>query len=138
MRKFEKPRCPYCGKKLSLPSTWIIKSQGEFLCPKCGGISNIVLDRAVYLFAFLTVLLGAFFFILSYLQIREFNVWLLLMVFIPFFLFFLLSVFLVRLKKPESHGKNSAPPPIVPKITPPEHRGVPSYRYRSAPPPGRR
>lgn len=100
MKKFRKPKCPYCGKKLSLPSAWVIKKHGEYICPECGGISNIVLDKSIHIFAFLAILLGSVFFIISFINIFNFNIWMLFLVILPFFLFFLISVFLVRLKKP--------------------------------------
>ena len=100
MRKFRKPKCPYCGKKLSLPSAWFIKKHGEYICPKCGGISNIVLDRSIHAFAFLAVLLGSAFFLVSFINILNFNIWMLFLVILPFFIFFIISTFLVRLRKP--------------------------------------
>lgn len=109
MRKFRKPKCPYCGKKLSLPNTWLLKKQGEYICPKCGGISNIVLDRSIYPFAFVAVILGSVFFIISFINIVEFSIWMLLLVILPFFLFFLISVFLVRLKKPVVRNVKTPP-----------------------------
>lgn len=100
MSKFRKPKCPYCGKKLSLPSVWVIKKHGEYICPECGGISNIVLDKSIHVFAFLAILLGTAFFLISFINIINFNIWMLFLVLLPFCLFFLLSVFLVRLRKP--------------------------------------
>jgi hypothetical protein len=122
MRKFQQPRCPYCGDKISLPSAWILKTQGEYLCPKCGGISNIVLDRACYLLAFLAILSSAVFFIVAFLHLAALNLWMVLLVVLPFFLFFLISVFLVRLRKPELHRKQ------MPQRPGPENSG------RAAPP----
>ena len=111
MRKFRKPRCPYCGKKLSLPSTWLIKKHGEYICSECGGISDIVLDRSIHVFAFLSVLLGTAFFLVSFINIMNFNVWMLFLVILPFFLFFLISVFLVRLRKPNIMKRKPHYPP---------------------------
>lgn len=111
MMKLCKPRCPYCGKKVNYANTWVLKTQGEYLCPKCGGISNIVLDRGVYFLAFLAILASSAFFLLSFLKFLPFDFWLFLLVILPFFLFFLISVFLVRLKKP---GPRRAPPPEKP------------------------
>ena len=111
MKKFRKPRCPYCGKKTGLIGAWALRTQGEYLCPKCGGISNIVLDRSIYGLAFLTILVSALFFILAFLSFIPFDLWLLLLVVLPFLLFYLVSVFLVRLKKPAFRRKAPAPGP---------------------------
>lgn len=110
MKKFQKPRCPYCGRKISFPNAWFLKKQGEFLCPKCGGISNIVLDRVVYVLAFFTIFLTSIFFILAFFNIIQLNLWLILLIVIPYFLFFLISVFLVRLKKPVIRRRPKKPP----------------------------
>lgn len=129
MHRFHQPRCPYCGKKVSLPSAWILKTQGEYLCPRCGGISNVVLDRSVYLFAFLTILVSAVFFTMAFLYLTALNLWMLLLVVLPFLLFFLISMFLVRLRKPEVRRSPGPPGPARP---PRRENGV----YRPAPPAG--
>lgn len=105
MKKFRKPRCPHCGYKIGLIKTWALKTQGEYMCPKCGRVSNIVLDRLVYLFAFLAILVSAIFFTLGMLEILSLDVWLILLILLPFLLFYLTSVFLVRLKKPAVRRK---------------------------------
>lgn len=109
MRKFRKPRCPYCGKKIGLASAWALRTQGEYLCPKCGGISNIVLDPGIYLLAFAAILVSAVFFTLALLNFVAFDLWLLLLVLLPFLLFYLISAFLVRLRKPPA--RKGPPPP---------------------------
>ena len=37
----------------------VLKRQGEYQCPRCGGISNIFLSPLVYVFALLAVFSGA-------------------------------------------------------------------------------
>ncbi len=109
MSKFRKPRCPYCGNKIGFFHTMMLKSQGEYLCPKCSGISNIVLDRLLYRLAFFAILTSAVFFLLDLLGFLSLDLWLILLVLIPFLLFYLVSVFLVRLVKPPAR-KRPAPP----------------------------
>ena len=100
MSRLQKPKCPYCGKKIGFFNTWTLKTQGEFQCPKCGKFSNVVLDRRIYPAAFITVLVGCILFALYYFEILKLELWSFLPVLAPFFLFFLFSVFFVRLKKP--------------------------------------
>lgn len=100
MKKFRKTQCPYCGRKIGVIRAWILKTQGEYRCPKCGGISNIELDSAIYLLAVFAAVLSAVFFLLHYLLVRNFSWMSLILVAAPFILFFLLSPFLVRLRKP--------------------------------------
>ncbi|QAT48289.1 hypothetical protein EQM14_00030 [Caproiciproducens sp. NJN-50] len=114
MKKFRKPRCPHCGDKIGLANAWVLKTQGEYLCPKCGGVSNIVLDRLLYLFAFLAILVSGVFFTLGFVGLLPLDIWLILLVLLPFLLFYLMSVFLVRLRKPAVR-KRPAPPGTVHK-----------------------
>ena len=59
MQYFGIPKCPYCRKRVNLIRTWSLKRQGEYQCPRCGGISNIFLSPLVYVFALLAVFSGA-------------------------------------------------------------------------------
>lgn len=110
MKKLRKPRCPFCGEKIGYFNAWFLKTQGEFQCPKCGRISNIVLDRTVYPVAFLTVLLGCVLFALVFFGILKPSLWSLIPVAAPFVLFFILSVFWVRLRKPPVRRQPVRPP----------------------------
>ena len=105
MKKFRKAQCPHCGKKIGVLNAWVLKTQGEYKCPKCGGYSNIQLDSAVYLLAVIAAVLSAIFFIIHFLLIQRFSWISLCLVVFPFLLFFLLSPFLVRLRKPTVRRK---------------------------------
>ncbi len=108
MKKFRKAQCPHCGKKIGILTAWILKTQGEYKCPKCGGYSNIELDRAAYLLAALAAVLSAVFFVVHLLLIKLFSWVSLCLVVAPFILFFLLSPFLVRLRKPTVRKRTPA------------------------------
>lgn len=111
MKKFRKPRCPHCGRKIGWIGAWALKTQGEYFCPHCGEVSNVVLDRSIYSLAFLTILISAVFFVLAIFNLLPFDLWLLLLVLLPFLLFYLLCVFLIRLKKPGVRRKTPAHAP---------------------------
>ena len=100
MKKFRKAQCPYCGRKVSLLSTCFLRTQGEYKCPKCGGFSNIQLDGAAILFGFLAIFISGIFFVVQYFYIKTFNWQILFFVIFPFVLFYIFSIFLVRLRKP--------------------------------------
>ena len=34
MKGFRMPVCPYCGKKVDLITTWMLRRQGEYRCPR--------------------------------------------------------------------------------------------------------
>ena len=55
MQYFGIPTCPYCKKHVNLVRTWRLKREGEYKCPRCGGISNIYLSPLVYVFAVLAI-----------------------------------------------------------------------------------
>lgn len=154
---FHIPRCPYCGKKLSYLSAWAVKTQGEYRCKKCGGYSDVVLGQGLYVLSLIMTAAGAVCFLLAFIKIQELNLFSVLMVVIPFALFFLLSVFFVRLRKIEggaepqkgvprkvpqlakravAQGSAGAPQrsprSMVPEILPPEPRSTP--RSPSGPP----
>ncbi len=99
MSKFGRPVCPYCGKKVNLLRTWTLKLEGEYRCPKCAGISNVVLAPAVTILAavaiFVSILVFIFYrFLLGSLTLRG-----ILLMLIPYVLFYILSLFLVRLHR---------------------------------------
>jgi len=116
MRKFRKAQCPYCGRKVSLISSWFLKTQGEYQCPKCGAFSNIQLDGTVAFFAVITVFLSAVIIAVQMLLIQQFNFIVLILFIIPYVLFYAFSVFLIRLQKPVSKKK---PPTQRPRPTRP-------------------
>lgn len=107
MKKFKLTSCPYCGKKINPLHSWYLKNQGEFLCPKCGGISNIVLDPAVYILGSAAVIAALSIFLITRIVGDIFSISVFLWMIIPFFLFSVLCCFLVRLKKPILRKKNN-------------------------------
>ena len=100
MKKFGKTECPYCGRKVGLISAWLLKTQGEYRCPQCGGICNIVMSGGIYGLGAAAILLSVVFFLVHLLLIRLFSWLSLALVCSPFVLFFLLSPLFVRLQTP--------------------------------------
>ena len=80
--------------------TWSLKRQGEYRCPRCGGISNIFLSPLVYVFALLAVFAGGAIYFFHRFVLDDVDLFTCLQVLLPFALFFLLSLFLVYLAKP--------------------------------------
>ncbi len=146
MQTFKLAQCPYCGRKIGLLRCWVLKTQGEYRCPKCGGYSNIVLHPALVFFGMVAILISTAVFLIQILLIRTFSWLVLILVFLPFLLFFLSSVFLVRFKKPvsrrrppeEGHGLQIEPPETQKpdfRIEPPDDRGRRGFQSE---PPGAR
>ena len=100
MKKFRKPRCPYCGDRLNYAKSWVLKHRGDYICPKCGGISNIVLSSRIYGFGFLTVAIASVFFVIGLIFSSQLAIITLPGIFLAFLIFFLTSPLLVRLQKP--------------------------------------
>lgn len=99
MKKFRQARCPHCGKKLGLLRSWAIKTQGEYKCRECGGISNIELDPAIHIFAILAVILSGLIYVFLMLAFRSINLVSIAIMAVPYLGFYILSIFLVRLRK---------------------------------------
>ncbi|MBW7572918.1 hypothetical protein [Caproiciproducens faecalis] len=108
MKKFRKARCPHCGNKLSLLQSWTLKTQGEYKCPKCGGYSNIELDSAVYIFAIAAIVLSGLIYLVWMISVGVLSLVSIFMIMLPYFLFYLLCFFLVRLRKPTARRKPPA------------------------------
>ena len=99
MKKFRQTRCPYCGKRVGLLRSWVIKTQGEYKCPKCSGISNIELDPAIHIFAILAVILSGLLYVFIMLAFRSLNLLSIAVMITPYLGFYILSIFLVRLRR---------------------------------------
>lgn len=108
MKKLRRAKCPYCGEKVGLLRSWVIKTQGEYKCPKCGSCSNIELDPATYLFAILAIILSALIYLVDMIIERNVSIFTVCYVILPYFVFYLLSVFLIRLRKPVIRKKQPA------------------------------
>lgn len=102
MKRFRKAQCPYCGRKVGFASAWLLKREGEYRCPKCKRCSNVRQDNLIYLIAAAAVLLSALFFVIEILFVKNINVPGILLVLVPFLVFYLLCPLLVRLKRLES------------------------------------
>ena len=143
MQYFGVPKCPYCKKRVNFIRTWSLKRQGEYRCPRCGGISNIFLSPLVYVFALLAVFCGGAVYFFHRFILDDVDLTTCLQVLIPFAVFFLLSLFMVYLAKPvikkvprEEKGRKKRQAPAAP---PPEprpsrsRRPSPSGEYESLP-----
>lgn len=100
MRYFGVPTCPYCKKRVNLVRTWSLKRQGEYQCPRCGGISNIFLSPLVYVLALLAVFAGGSMYFFHKFVLDDIALDTAIYVFAPFAVFFLFSLFMVYLEKP--------------------------------------
>lgn len=100
MRYFGIPTCPYCKKRVNLIRTWSLKRQGEYRCPRCGGIANIYLSPLVFVFALIAVFAGVAIYFFHKFILDDIALDTCLQVLVPFALFFLLSLFMVYLEKP--------------------------------------
>lgn len=100
MRFIGIPTCPYCRKRVNIIRTWSLKRQGEYQCPRCGGISNIYLSPLIYVLALLAIFAGGSVYFFHKFVLDDISLETALHVFIPFAVFFLLSLFMVYLEKP--------------------------------------
>lgn len=100
MQYFGIPTCPYCRKRVNLIRTWSLKRQGEYRCPRCGGISNIFLSPLIYVFGLLAVFAGGAVYFFHKFILDDISLKTVFQVLLPFAVFFVLSLFMVYLAKP--------------------------------------
>lgn len=100
MQYFGVPTCPYCKKRVNLIRTWSLKKQGEYQCPRCGGISNIYLSPLIYVLALLALFAGGAVYFFHKFVLDDIGLETAVQVFLPFAGFFLFSLFFVYLAKP--------------------------------------
>lgn len=120
MKRSQKLKCPYCGEKLNYAKAWTMKRRGEYICRKCGGLSNVQLASPIYTIGFFAIVAGLAFFVIGLIFGSSLAPITLSGIVLVFLLFFLVSPFFVRLRKPA--------PPKTPQ--PPQRRPAP----REAPP----
>ena len=96
----KKTACPYCGETLNYAKAWTLKRRGEYICPKCGGLSNIHLDRNLYTIGLGVIVVSLIFFVLGLIFDSALAPFTLGTVFVLFLVFFLISPLFVRLRKP--------------------------------------
>ena len=101
MKKFGLPQCPYCGRKVNPFYAWVLRTQGEYICPSCKGVSNIVLSPLAKLLGAGAAIVGIIVFVIALLDKEtDLPLFYLLWIMAPFVLFSILSAFCVQLKKP--------------------------------------
>lgn len=91
-------QCPYCGKPISYPAAFLLRRRGEYFCKKCKKESNVYLNKTIWIAFFFTFLIsfaGLMYFL--FMTNRE-NLWFILVVMIPYLIFYLCSPLFVRLR----------------------------------------
>lgn len=100
MHYFGVPTCPYCKKRVNIIRTWSLKRQGEYKCPRCGGISNIFLSPLIHIFAVLAIFSGGALYFFHKFILDDITLKTVVQIIIPFVAFYLISLFMVYLVKP--------------------------------------
>ena len=100
MQYFGIPTCQYCRKRVNLIRTWRLKREGEYKCPRCGGISNIYLSPLVYVFSVLAICAAICIYFFHKFVLDDIELFTCIYIFVPFAAFYFLSLFTVYLKRP--------------------------------------
>lgn len=120
MSRIGLPVCPHCKKRVNPIRAWYLKREGEYLCPKCGNISNVVLHPVTPFLGAGAVVVGLLIFLLSKAFSETPSLMSILFILIPFALFFILSTFMIELKEPVYRKKAPPEPPNPRRAEPPE------------------
>ena len=108
MKKFGLPQCPYCGRKVNPFYAWVLRTQGEYICPSCKGVSNIVLSPLAKLLGAGAAIIGILVFVIALLDKEtDLPIFYLLWIMAPFVLFSILSAFCVQLKNPNQRRREA-------------------------------
>lgn len=104
--KLYQSACPYCGKRVGYFKKWMLKNKGDYVCNACGNRSIVVINKIVVPMAIITVIISVLL-VLLFTFLVDMEIWSIILIFIPFLIFFLASVFTVRLKQivPNSRRK---------------------------------
>lgn len=109
--RFYQSYCPYCGKKVGLFRTWMLKNKGDYFCTECGNRSAVVIDKVIVPMAITAVAISLIL-VLIFTFLVDMHIWSIILIFIPFLVFFCASVFLVRLKRIAPPGAKRKKKPI--------------------------
>ena len=52
-------KCPYCGRRIAYFNIFLDKRKGEYVCFRCGKESRIVVNKMIYLFFLIAILISA-------------------------------------------------------------------------------
>lgn len=97
-KKLKLPRCPYCHRKISFFGAAFLKTKGEYCCDTCKCISNVVINRSIYGIASITCVLSLLILVLYSYFGDHGNIFGVLLVLLPFIVFYALVPFFVRLE----------------------------------------
>lgn len=89
--------CPYCGSKVSYFDSLFMKNKGEYTCKHCGCITNVGFDRTIYAITSITCVLALLLVVLYMIFGDLTNLWGILLVIIPFLIFYCIVPFFLVL-----------------------------------------
>lgn len=91
-------KCPYCGKHISYFTALSIRRRGEYYCKKCKKESNIHIKKTIWILFFVMLVLALIIMGFYLFMTNRENLWFVLLVAIPFIVFYLFSPLFVRLR----------------------------------------
>ena len=103
--KNQLPFCPYCKSRMSYLQAWGIHKDGEYRCPRCGKASNIRYTKRLGTFAAAACALGFLAALLLIIFRRSIGFGHVLLIVVPFLLFFLLTPFILVLSPMKGHRR---------------------------------
>lgn len=96
-------KCPYCGKPIGYFTAFTLHNQGEYFCNKCKKESNIKIQKTL-LFPFIAAVAVALLILLAFLLFTaKDNLWFMLLIALPFFVFYGITPFFVEITPKKKH-----------------------------------
>lgn len=90
--------CPYCGKKVPYFRLFVIKSNCDYVCPKCKRESKISISQKLKTPFYIAVLISALIILINMIFKSSDNLWIVAMSFLPMVLLYLMIPFYIKLK----------------------------------------
>ena len=91
-------KCPYCKGRVSYVTGFFIKTKGEYVCNTCKGVSNVLLNKTPYAVASAICIIGLLIMMIYTGSCDHGNPIGILLVLLPFIVFYLIVPFFVRLE----------------------------------------
>ncbi len=96
-------KCPYCGKRISYFSAFSLRRRGEYFCNKCKKESNVHIKKTIFLPIAAAVILSLMILMVFLLLTDRKNLWFMLLVAVPYLIFYLISPLFVQLRPKKKH-----------------------------------
>lgn len=100
MSKRALQKCPYCGEGLGYFTLLVHNRDGEYTCKRCNYNSNIKYKKSIFLMAIVSIIMSVIILLIySSANVYEFKPVILIILLIPFLIFYICVPFFIEITK---------------------------------------